>query len=582
MLSLQLFNFPVSEVLDTSIAIVHPESGAASVLAELEERELSGAVVVDNVSGIAGVALPETIRDQLRPGISMREITLVRPAVIAGDASVYSLFSDGNLAFGPGSLVVDKSGTPLGFVALRQLVDRLYQQLRYANQVLQTVLRTVTEPVTIIDEKGRVQSWNEAAERSFGVKAEEILGNHIGEFFEDLVLYRVLREKADVRHVYHQIRPGCHLLVNGSPIFLDDKLVGAVASDQDITSIVELNQELFATASEVQALRKEITKLSPNDDAFRKIKGRGAKISKATGLAQKVAPTNATVLIRGESGVGKELFAEAIHSRSPRSQKPFIVINCGAIPPALFESELFGYHGGAFTGADPRGSPGKFELVNGGTLFLDEIGELPLELQVKLLRVLQERVFYRVGGKRPIHVDVRIIAATNCDLEGMIAKGKFRSDLYYRLNVVSVEVPPLRQRKEDIPELTYHFAQDTAIHYGKPVPKIEPELMAAFINYDWPGNIRELRNVIERLVILSEGNQLRAADLPEDIRVPQSQGSAPPAIDPNNLPRAKEETERSLIEKALAEAGGNRTEAARILGISRGALYYKMKSHSLH
>ena len=297
---------------------------------------------------------------------------------------------------------------------------------------------------------------------------------------------------------------------------------------------------------------------------------------------RKVAASESTVLITGESGTGKELVARSIHAESPRAEGPFIPINCAAIPTELLERELFGHEKGAFTGA-VRPRPGRFELAHGGTLFLDEIGEMSPLLQVKLLRVLQERSFERVGGTRSIQVDVRIIAATNRDLEAEVKEGRFREDLYWRLNVIPIEIPPLRMRREDIPLLVDHFLERFASRNGRPGPSIKPEAMRALLDYPWPGNVRELENLLERLTVLAEGPAIGLEDLPP--RILGGDGSDPLLTQPMfSLPegglKLQEEVarlERCLIQQALQRAGGVKKRAADLLGMKRTTLIEKMK-----
>ncbi|MHB9097852.1 MAG: sigma-54-dependent transcriptional regulator [Syntrophales bacterium] len=298
----------------------------------------------------------------------------------------------------------------------------------------------------------------------------------------------------------------------------------------------------------------------------------GAAMAEARRLIGNVAGTPASVLISGESGTGKELAARMIHLASQRRDAVFVAINCAAIPENLMESELFGHEKGAFTGAT-QARPGKFEMAAGGTLFLDEIGELPLALQAKLLRVLQERTFERLGGRREIRADVRIIAATNRDLGAEIREKRFREDLYYRLNVFPIHLPPLRERRDALPILTEYLVLRAAQQVGKAVSLVEPEVHAAFADYDWPGNIRELQNVIERAVILSSG-RITLSDLPELIRRPVKQ---PPVAMDGNL----RDLEREAILEALAQCDGNRRLAAGRLGISKRTLQYRLKEYGL-
>lgn len=452
-----------------------------------------------------------------------------------------------------------------------------------AEFILQTLLDTINDAITIVDSNGIVTHWNRAAEDLYNIPTSEIVGKKISDFrWNSLMIAQILEGGHPIRQAYHEPRPGTYVLVNTSPVFAGEEVVGAISSEQDVTKLVRLGNELFATTSQLRTLEKEITRYAPQDDPFHRIKGNGPAITQAIRVSRRVAATDATVLISGESGVGKELFAHAIHRASTRSQNTFIAINCGAIPAALFESELFGYQGGAFTGADRRGKPGKLELAHKGTLFLDEVGELPLEMQVKLLRVLQERQFFRVGGTEPVHVDVRIIAATNRNLEDRIAEGSFREDLYYRLNVVSVEIPPLRERIEDIPELVQLFVREMSLLHGKPVPDFEPEVIVALMNYSWPGNIRQLRNVIERLVILTEGDSIRREHLPSSIQSPRLDGVS--IAEKHSYPRDEHHglnSELQQIQNALRTTYGNKAAAAKLLGISRGTLYNKMRKYGL-
>ncbi len=305
--------------------------------------------------------------------------------------------------------------------------------------------------------------------------------------------------------------------------------------------------------------------------------GNSPAIKSVHNCIMQVAPTDSTVLIQGESGTGKELAAASIHMNSARADKPFVRINCAAIPEGLIESELFGHEKGAFTGAHAR-KPGKFELADGGTLLLDEIGELPLPLQAKLLRILQESIYERVGGTCTIQIDIRLLCATAKDLEKAVSEGTFRQDLYYRLNVIPLVMPPLRDRKEDIPVLTNHFLHEFSIKRGIAM-EINEEAMQYLTAYNFPGNIRELKNIIERACVLAPEAVIKTSDLPPDLSL-----STPDKISGNAsylLADAVARTERDLVIKALARSAGKRTEAAALLGISRKNLWEKMKQHDI-
>jgi DNA-binding NtrC family response regulator len=330
---------------------------------------------------------------------------------------------------------------------------------------------------------------------------------------------------------------------------------------------------VIARALEKRALEREVTflrgELARARD-FDEIVGHHPAMQKVYRLVAQVARTTTTVLITGESGTGKELVARAIHRQGPRRDKPFVAVNPAAVAESLIESELFGHERGAFTGAHQR-KLGRCELAQGGTLFLDEIATLKGELQVKLLRVLQEREIERVGGTHPIKIDVRVVAATNADLKDAVARGAFREDLYYRLNVVSIDVPPLAQRADDIPMLVEHFVHRYSRECNKPVDGLSPEVLTALREYGWPGNVRELQNVIERAVVLAEGPVIQLSDLPLDVLLPKHREKVRTA-DHLPLKTATEEFERQIVLRVLERVGGNQSEAARILGLHRNTI----------
>ncbi len=354
-------------------------------------------------------------------------------------------------------------------------------------------------------------------------------------------------------------------------------------------------RQVVAKALNTYALaRRDARPEEPSGHGRFRLVGQSPAIRTIYGVVEKVANTPSTVLISGESGTGKELIARALHENSSRHAGPFIKINCAAIPKTLMESELFGYDKGAFTGA-VGAKPGRFELAHGGTLFLDEIGEIPIEMQVKLLRVLQESEFERVGGIKTIKVDVRLVTATNRDLLAEVGAGAFREDLFYRLNVVPIHIPPLRERREDIPLLADHFIAKFNDRLKKEIVAITPEAIERLVAYQWPGNIRELENLMERTILFCEGPEIRVSDLPPEVAgasTPQSASTpshAPgeetlrPA--PESLKEAvraeTERVERELIQRALDATGGNVTQAARKLKISRKSLQTKMKELGL-
>jgi two-component system response regulator AtoC len=351
--------------------------------------------------------------------------------------------------------------------------------------------------------------------------------------------------------------------------FKPDEVLLTLKKAEERESLKRENRRLKARIEEIE-----------KDFAFGDMVGRSPGMSAVFELSRKAARYSTTVLILGESGTGKELIARGIHHEGERAGKPLVPVNCGGIPETLLESELFGYKKGAFTGAD-RNKKGLFQEAEGGTIFLDEIGELPLALQVKLLRVLQENEVRPVGEARATRVDVRVIAATAKRLDEEVRAGRFREDLYYRLNVLTISLPPLRQRPEDVPYLCRHFLERFNRKLGKEVAAIGPAAMARLLEYDWPGNVRELENAIERAVLLAEDAVLLPEHLPVSLGVRQDAPVRPPAFDGLSLKEAQRVTEKKLITKALEETRGNRTQAARLLEISHPSLLSKIKSYGI-
>jgi len=332
---------------------------------------------------------------------------------------------------------------------------------------------------------------------------------------------------------------------------------------EHLIELVKRARQLYNALAENKSLKKEVQRMAENY-----IVGQHASIKDLYRLIHTVAPTDATVLIEGESGTGKELVARLIHKRSPRAADPFVAVDCGAIPEGLVESEMFGYEKGAFTGATSRRA-GRFERADGGTLFLDEITSLPLSSQVKLLRVLQEKAIERLGGARAVPVSIRLIAATNTDLQDAVAKKQFREDLYYRLNIIRIKTPPLRERKSDIPFLAEHFIQKHRAKVNSPASGISKEAVKAIMEHSWTGHVRELENAIEHALIMAKDTTIMVHDLP---RFSEAHASV----------SKLDEAEKTLLLKAIRDAGGNKYKAAKVLGIPRSSLYSKLQKHGLN
>lgn len=485
-------------------------------------------------------------------------------------------------------IIMNGNKEPICCITAHQIIPFLVKSYYELQSFYNTVIQTTDSSVTVIDDKERVRTWTDGAEKIFSVNHNEIIGQPITRFFDykDLEILQSLHDGKSIIDQFHQPRPDLFVLINSNPVYCNDEIIGAVVSETDVTNQVALNEKLFNMSHEMHRLEQEVAKYKDESDPFLAMNGKSPVIQRTIQLARKVCSVKSTVLILGESGVGKEVFAKAIHDASEAAKAPFISINCGAIPEALFESELFGYERGAFSGASSKGKKGKIELAQGGTLFLDEIGEMPLDMQVKLLRVLQERKYYRVGGEKEIHIDFRIIAATNRDLQEEMRKGTFREDLYYRLNVVSLHIPPLRERREDIIELTYSFLNDFSINYNRPIRDLPSSIMHELLHYNWPGNIRELRNVVERLVVFATDGIIKQEYLPFHTTETLDDHSAHSLILSNNntilsLQEEMEEHEKKVIERALRILNGNKLECAKQLGVTRATLYNRLKKLGL-
>ena len=361
------------------------------------------------------------------------------------------------------------------------------------------------------------------------------------------------------------------------PVEKNNKIVGAIGKViyKDIKEVESVCKNLEAAKKELNLYKERFKKVKGNYYAIDNIIGSSPKIMELKDIVAKVANSDSTVLITGESGTGKEIFANAIHETSDRRDNNYIKVNCAAIPPNILESELFGYEEGAFTGAKTGGKIGKFELANHGTLFLDEIGDMSIDMQAKILRVLQEKKVERVGGNTTKEIDVRIIAATNQDLVDKIENGQFREDLYYRLNVIPLHLPPLCERQDDIPELCDFFIQKYNDKFGIYIESIEDEAMSYLKNYTWPGNVRELENVIERIYNFIDTNRIKKEHLPENILKNN-------LIEPvGNLKRMLDEYEKQIIVQALKTHSNNKSKTAKILGISRATLYHKLDKYGI-
>ncbi|MEH7383101.1 sigma-54-dependent Fis family transcriptional regulator [Bacillus sp. JJ1533] len=484
--------------------------------------------------------------------------------------------------------MVNESGMLLGAFAVFKDITEVVNlaeeitNLKEIQTMLEAIIQSSDEAISVVDENGRGILINRAYTRITGLEKEQVIGKPANADISEgeSMHMQVLKTRRPVRGARMKVGPHeKDVIVNVAPVIVDGKLKGSVGVIHDVSEISQLTSELNRARHIIRSLEAKYT--------FDDIIGSSEEMEFAIEQAKLGAKTPATVLLRGESGTGKELFAHAIHNESKRKYNKFVRVNCAAISESLLESELFGYEEGAFSGAKRGGKRGIFEEANNGSIFLDEIGELSLNTQAKLLRVLQEREIMRVGGTKSIPIDVRIIAATNVNLEKGIGNGTFREDLYYRINKIPIQIPSLRMRKQDIKPLAEHLLVKINQDYGRTVEGLTEEAINYLYSYDWPGNVRELENVLGRAVIFMN-YQERLIDVkhiqplhnmlektPATLKLPQTEIKDVPLSD------LVEKYEAKVISEVLDLNGGNKTAAAKSLGISLRSLYYKLEKYNL-
>jgi len=436
----------------------------------------------------------------------------------------------------------------------------------------------------ICDHEGKVIRINSASEKINGIKAGQVLGKKMDDLVREGLIDRsvtleVLKARTAIT-IIQKLRNGKQILVTGNPFFDDQGEISlVVVNERDITELDSLRNELEESRALARRYRMELSQIISKKDFLSQMVIRNESMHQVFDRAIKVAQVDSTVVMKGESGVGKGLFARLIHRASKRKDGPFILVDCGAIPESLIESELFGYEDGAFTGARTKGKPGHFEIAEGGTLFLDEVGDLPLNVQVKLLRFLEGNEVVRVGGTSTRKINTRVISASNQDLEEMVAQGRFRKDLFFRLNVIPLYIPPLRERTDEIPALINFFLKQCNDKFSTN-KLILPRTVDRLCRYSFPGNIRELANLVEQLVVLAPGKHIDLKDLPSHILRNESKANPDLSGDEWNLPKAVAKLEKEMIFRALKVYGSQR-KAAGPLSIDQSTLARKAKRYGI-
>ena len=582
-----MFSIPemknVEDVMDINFNTINENESVKNAVSEIikankktlvalnDDGDMSGIISITDIHNLG--LNSEGIEDIKIKDIMKKNVVSVKKGMPIDECR--NLMIKENIGILP---VVDNVGKILGILRQEHIRDYLYMQLEEYGITLKYIIGHIKEGICAVNYEGVVILWNSFMEERYGIKSDEIVGRPISDFLEDTICERVLRRRIGISDVYSTYKKqDMYGLVHANPIFFGGEFVGVVCTELDVTEARNLSFELEKTNEKLKYLQDEVKNLS--NGVFEGILGNSDKIEKAKAIAKQVAKTSSSIFIWGESGTGKEVFSRAIHEQSGR-KGAFVPVNCSAIPAELFESEFFGYESGAFTGANKKGKSGIFELAKDGTVFLDEIADLPLNMQAKLLRVLQEKEVRRVGGEKTIKINPRIISATNKDLEKMVKEEKFREDLYYRLNVVEIKIPPLRERKEDIAILLHHFLDEMCRENGKPRLTLSKEAYKTLENYRWKGNIRELKNTVENMVVLSDSSIIEKDDIPNYI-VESAKNSNDDEDYPLDLTSAIEKLEIKNITKALEMSNGNKAKAAKILNIPRTTLYYKLDLYGI-
>ena len=588
--------YTVKEVMNKKFIKVKEDESIEEALNKMIDANQDEVLVVDQVEMLIGVFTRKDIAEiKKNKAISFQEevIKYINKNVVTIDMNA-SARAARNLMIenGIGRLPVIENKVIKGVITSNNIRDTFYLKIDEMFDLQNNIIDNLHEAVCICSDSGIVNYWNKSSEQLYGVKAENIVGKYIGSFFPNALIMKTLKDGKRRDNEGNEPVKGKFVVLSSVPIFnLSGKLVAVVSTDRDVTEVVTLSKQLEKEKRKVELLQIAYKKEIAVNYNFSSIVGKNKKIIEAIAMSQKVAQSSASILITGESGTGKEVFARSIHEASGRVGN-FVAVNCSAMPQHLIESEVFGYVEGAFTGAIRKGKIGKFEFASNGTLFLDEIGDMPMEMQVKFLRVLQDGIVYRLGSEKGVVTDTRIIAATNRNLNDLMKEKKFRDDLYYRFAVVQIELPPLRERKEDIKALASLFINQIANKENIEINSIDERIYPLLSKCKWEGNIRELKNVIQRMIVLSTEGKITLDTLPEYI-LDNSEHENQFTLEENasevleqeqnkyDLMKIIESVEKNTIAEVLLLTGGNKQKAAKVLNLKRSTLYYKLNQYGL-
>ncbi|QSX05953.1 sigma 54-interacting transcriptional regulator [Sedimentibacter sp. zth1] len=581
--------YKVYEIMDTDFLKIYYKETIKEAIKKLMFSKRDEIVLVNEDDVIVGIFTKTDIY-KMR---NSKESEFERPAFDFSVNDIVKVNYDENVILAKdimiqknlGRLFVEKDEKIVGIITNNNIRDRFYAKVEDLHIMTEEAFDNICEAVCICDSNGEVIYWNKASEKLYNLKKDKIIGANIANYFPNALTSKVFKEQKAYKYVLHQPVKGKEVFLSAVPIFnKNNQMTAVITTDKDINELDKLMDKLKREEEKSKYYEVRYKEQIKKQYSFSTIISKNKKVIEAIALSQRISTSNANIMITGESGTGKDVFARAIHDSSGRKGK-LVALNCSAIPEELLESELFGYEEGAFTGAVKGGKIGKFELANNGTLFLDEIGEMPIKMQSKLLRVLQDGIINRLGSDKSIKTNVRIISATNIDIKSAIENDKFRNDLYYRLAVVNIELPPLRERKDDIRELTKYFIKEFSEKENISIDSFDDEIYDIFSEYCWEGNIRELRNVVQRIVILSNDGIIKKEDIPEYILIYKSNTNISTMIE--NLENDLDfddnikKIEIKMLKEAINISKGNRSKAAKLLKINRTTFYYKIKQYGL-
>jgi len=579
----------VKELMTKKVSVVKMDDTIKDVIKLFIDKNIDGVPIVGLdgklINIITKTDLMKAFVSKIDIDTRLKDIETKKVITINGNSDIENV-----LTYKVGRLpVVNDSGKLIGILTHTDLISKIRKEYNDIKNTklsllqLDAVIESSYDGIYITDGEANTLKVNHAYERITGLKRSDVLGKNMrelerNEFISQSATLLVLKS-GKTTTIEQKFKTGIKVLVTSNPIFDETGEIALVVTNvRDVTQLYELKEQLQKNMELTQKYASEIEEMRTQLLNASEMVAEDYKTIEVLQLASRVAKVDTTVLMLGETGVGKDEVAKYIHKYSKRNGHQFIKINCGAIPANLIESEFFGYEKGSFTGASKEGKMGMFELASGGTIFLDEVGELPMEMQVKLLRVLQEREINRIGSTKPVKVDVRVLAATNRDLEDMIRKKQFREDLYYRLNVVPISIPPLRERKQDIVPLVNFFLGQLNEKYNFK-KEFNADALNSLYEYNWPGNVRELKNIVERVVIMSNGDVIKRYDLPTNIVSSSAIVMSMNVIEEGvNLSEALEELEKKLIKKAYDKYGNVRA-AAKSLGIDPSTFVRKRQKY---